>query len=63
MNKGDMVYTPRFLSVRIKEVLTGEQAREKGYQEPTYYRDPDYDVFGKHIGLNLMVFAAVKKEA
>lgn len=66
MNKikvGDMIRTPRFLNVSIEEVLNRQEAREKGYTEPTHYRDnPDYDILGKSIGINCMVFGAVKKE-
>lgn len=61
MKKGDYIYTPRFCNVRIEEVFSDETvARENGYTEPTHYRG-DYDVLGKSIGVNGMVFAAVKK--
>ena len=61
MNKGDYIYTPRFCNVRIEEVFENrDKARENGYTEPTHYKG-DYDVFGKSIGVNRMVFAAVKK--
>ena len=58
MKKGDWVNTPRFLKVQIEDVLTPEQAREQGYTEPTHYRG-EYDIRGKHIGTNRMIFAAV----
>lgn len=62
MNKGDYIYTPRFCNVRIEEVFENrDEAIESGYTEPTHYRG-DYDVLGKSIGVNRMVFAAVKKE-
>lgn len=61
MNKGDYIYTPRFCNVRIEEVFENrDEAMENGYTEPTYYKG-DYDVLGKSIGVNRMVFAAVKK--
>jgi len=63
MQKGDWVKTPRFLRVEIKDVLTPKEAREQGFVEPTHYwDDPDYDIFGKHIDTNRMIFAAVIKE-
>ena len=61
MNKGDYIYTPRFCNVRIEEVFENrDEAMENGYTEPTHYKG-DYDVLGKSIGVNRMVFAAVKK--
>lgn len=61
MNKGDYIYTPRFCNVRIEEVFENrDEARENRYTEPTHYKG-DYDVLGKSIGINRMVFAAVKK--
>ena len=62
MKKGDWVNTPRFLNVQIKDVLTPEQAREQGYTEPTHYSG-EYNILGKHTGLNRMIFAAVRKDA
>lgn len=59
---GDYVETPRFLTVKIQEVLSREEARMKGYTEPTHYIDTQYDIRGKSIGLNRMVFAAIRKE-
>lgn len=60
MNVGDRIYTPRFCTVIIKEILTPEEAYENGYTEPTHYKDSDYKILGKSTGLNHMVFAAVK---
>ena len=60
MKKGDWVNTPRFLKVKIEDVLTPEQAREQGYTEPTHYQG-EYDIRGKHIGTNRMQFAAIEK--
>ena len=62
MKKGDMIHTPRFLNVCIEEVLTRAEAKEKGYREPTHFENHAYDVFGKSIGQNRMIFAGVKKE-
>ncbi len=63
MKAGDMVKTPRFLDCRIEKVFdTAKDARAEGYTEPTHYdNDPDWDVCGKHIGVNRMHFAAIRK--
>lgn len=62
MKKGDRVYTPRFCTVIIEDVLNRKEAREQGYTEPTHYdKDPEFNIYGKHTGTNRMVFAAVKK--
>lgn len=61
MKAGDMVRTPRFLTVRIAEVFEdAKSARAAGYTEPTHY-DGEYDIKGKHTGINRMTFAAIKK--
>ena len=61
MKVGDRIYTPRFCTVRIKEVFeTEEEARENGYKEPTYYKG-DYEILGKSLDMYNMLFAAVKK--
>lgn len=61
MKKGDYIYTPRFCNVRIEEVFSDETvARENGYTEPTHYNG-EYEILGKSIGWNRMIFAAVKK--
>ena len=64
MQKGDVVKTPRFLSVKIAEVFDSKEvAYQQGFHAPTHYwNDPEWDVLGKHTGENRMVFAAVKKE-
>lgn len=62
MKKGDYVRTPRFLTVRIEDVLSTEEAEAQGYTEPTHYEsDAEFAVLGKLIGENRMCFAAVKK--
>ncbi len=62
IKKGDMVYTQRFLNVRIEEVFdTKEEAFAAGYNEPTYCQIEGYDVRGKSIGINRMIFAAYKE--
>jgi len=69
IKQGDTVNTPRFLRVKITEVIQDnrymEKSRELGYTEPTHYtyalaHNPRYDILGKHTGLNTMVFAAVE---
>ena len=62
MKKSDYVSTPRFCTVRIQQVFVAHQeAADSGYTEPTHFNSADYDVRGKHIGTNKMVFAAIKK--
>ena len=61
MEKGDYVHTPRFLKVKITDVLTAKEANEKGFTEPTHYDNMNFDILGKNIGENRMIFAAVKK--
>lgn len=62
MKKGDYIKTPRFLTVRIEEVFeNAATAREQGYTEPTHYDDDNYEISGKHIGTNRMIFAAIIK--
>lgn len=64
MEIGSYVRTPRFLEVRISDVFKSpEEARKNGFIEPTHYEDKQYDVLGKSIGLNRMIFAGVKKSA
>jgi hypothetical protein len=62
MKIGDWIEPPRFLKVKIEEVLTREESTRQGYTESTHYKkDPDFEIFGKLIGENRMKFAAVKK--
>lgn len=61
MEKGNIIKTPRFLNVEIKEILLKDEAKKEGYTEPTHYVDNEYEIMGKHIGVNRMIFAAVKK--
>lgn len=62
MKQGDYVYTPRFLQCRIEKIFDNtKEAKKEGYTEPTHYESPEYDVRGKHIGINRMVFAAISK--
>ena len=65
MKTGDMVYTPRFCTVRIKNVFDSwEEAYAAGYKEPTHYPvkdDPEYGVMGKSLDLYHMEFAAYRR--
>jgi hypothetical protein len=62
MEIGDFVYTPRFCNVRIENIFDSkEEAYKEGYTEPTHYNNPEYDILGKHIGTNRMIFAEVLK--
>ena len=62
LKKGQYVLTPRFCTVKIDKVFRSrENAAKAGYTEPTHYRDDDYGVVGKSIGINRMTFAAYRK--
>lgn len=63
MKIGDQIYTPRFCTVRIKEIYEDrKQARIDGYTEPTHYdKDEDYEILGKSLDMYHMTFAAVRK--
>lgn len=61
MQEGDWIYTPRFCTVKIKEVFADKtDARSAGYTEPTYYENPEYGVAGKSLDMYHMEFAAYK---
>ena len=60
---GDYIQTPRFLRVKIENVYESVTHMNKdGYNEPTHYQNDEYEICGKHIGLNRMTFAAARKE-
>ena len=60
---GDMVRTPRFLTVKIRAMFESvELAEICGFTEGSDFRDEDYHVRGRHIEDNRMIFAAVKRE-
>ena len=62
MKKGDYINTPRFCTVKIEEVFANNaDALAQGFHEPTHYRNDEYEILGKHTGLNRMIFAAAKK--
>ena len=47
MESDDLIYTPRFCTVQIKEIFTDEAtARASGDNEPTYY-EGDCIILGK----------------
>lgn len=61
MKNGDYAYTPRFCTVKIKEIFESEtEANDAGYTEPTYYCQSGYKILGKSIDMYHMQFAAVK---
>lgn len=61
MKVNEMVMTPRFCTVRIKEIFNDRQsATEAGYTEPTHYYKNGWTILGKSTGLNRMCFAGVK---
>ena len=60
---GIKVNTPRFLTVTIKAVfINHEIASLCGFTENTHYVG-SYDIMGKTIGENRMIFAVVYKGA
>ena len=60
---GDKVETPRFLTVRIQAFfLSVEVANENGFTEPSHFRDEDYVIWGKPMGNNRMIFAAIPRD-
>jgi hypothetical protein len=62
MKIGDRVETPRFMTVKINRIFENRiQAHEQGFKEPTHYQSDEYHIYGKTIGANTMIFAAVKK--
>jgi hypothetical protein len=53
------IKTPRFLEVKIIAIFGKKaDARQLGFTEPTHY-DGEFEVYGRHIGINMMDFAAV----
>ncbi len=65
MKKGDLVQTKRFLGVRITKIFRAmDNAIKDGFTEPSYYCGPDsdrFEVLGKSLGNNCMIFAAYRK--
>lgn len=63
MKVNETVMTPRFCTVRIKEIFNSRQvATEAGYTEPTFYRENGWIVLGKSVEVNRMIFVAVKND-
>ena len=63
INKGDYVKTPRFFTIKIHEVFENRSdAFYEGFKESAHYDDGIYEILGKSIGHNRMIFAAVKKD-
>ncbi len=59
---GDLVSTPRFLTVKVGEVFGSEsEMNQAGYREPTHNREPDYVVGGKVIDCCTMTFAVAPR--
>lgn len=62
LHAGDYVDTPRFCHVQLERVYRDEaEMRRDGYTELTDYRNSEYVVCGKSVGLNRMTFAAALK--
>ncbi len=61
MKTGDYIRTPRFCTVKIEKVFNNvKSAKAEGYTEPTHY-EGEYEILGKHTGINRMTFAAAQK--
>ena len=61
MKIGDLVYTPRFCTVRIDAIFATEtEAHAAGFRQLTYYKG-DYVILGKCLDAYHMEFAAVPK--
>ena len=59
---GTSIYTPRFCTVKIKEVFPDKaSAVNSGYKEPTYWEHPEYGCLGKSLDMYHMEFCAYKK--
>ena len=59
LKPGDVVRTPRFLNVQIKEIFdSADMARAAGYTEPTHFVDETYEILGRSLDMYHMVFAA-----
>lgn len=62
MKIGDRIYTPRFCTVKIKEVFESQNdAWNAGYKEPAHYHKDGWSVAGKSLDLYHMEFAAYKE--
>lgn len=62
MKAGEKYYTPRFCTVRIKEIFEDRaSAAEAGFTEPTYYDGGEWEIVGKSLDMYHMEFAAYKK--
>lgn len=62
MEINDIIYTPRFCSVRIDAIYENiADARKDGYTEPTHYHKDGYTILGKNTSPNHMVFAGAKE--
>ncbi len=63
MELGKKIATPRFCTITISAMFAnGKDAREAGYTEGTGFVHPDWEILGKHDGMNRMVFAAIVKK-
>lgn len=61
MKIGDLVYTPRFCTVRISAIFSSvAEARTAGFCEPTYYKG-DHIILEKSLDVRRMEFAAVPR--
>ena len=61
MKIGEHYYTPRFCTVKIKEMFESRsEAAAAGYKEPTYWDDEEYGIAGKSLDMYHMEFAGYK---
>ena len=64
MKIGDFVNTPRFCKVELAAVFPCPcTARERGFVEPTHFQNDQWEIWGKHTGKDMMIFAAILKHA
>ena len=62
MKIGESYYTPRFCTVKIKEMFASrKEANESGYTEPTYWENDEYGILGKSLDMYHMEFAGYKR--
>lgn len=63
MKIGEHYNTPRFCTVRIKEMFDSRSdAVHAGYKEPTYWDNAEYGILGKSLDMYHMEFAGYRKD-
>ena len=63
MKVGESYYTPRFCTVKIKEMFASrKEANAAGYTEQTYWENDVYGILGKSLDMYHMEFAGYRKD-